>query len=142
MFGLLVVEGFLLLSECFDWFDFNRQTWTVEIVLAAVGATLLVMFVWLVVALLFRRRFQFSLRSLMLLVVAVAVAFSWVAVERQQERKQKAAADEIEKGGGRVESEPTWLGKVLRDDSLVSVTGVFLVGTAEPPTPRWCIWKA
>ena len=50
---LLVVEGLLLLSEWFDWFAFNRQTWTVLIALAAVGATLLLMFVWFVVALLF-----------------------------------------------------------------------------------------
>ena len=104
--ALLAVEGVLLLSEWFGWFAFNRQTWTVLIALAAVGATLLVMFVWLVVALLFRCRFQFTLRSLLVLTVAVAIPFSWLAVEMKWEREQKAAAMAIVmKTGGNVTSE-------------------------------------
>ncbi len=99
--GLLAVEGFLLLSEWFDWFAFNGQTWTVLIALAAVGATLLLMLLWFAVALFLRWRFQYSLRSLLLLVVAVAIPCSWVAVEMQNERKQKAAAEAIKKAGGR-----------------------------------------
>ncbi len=90
--GLLAVEGFLLLSEWFGWFAFNRQSWTVLIALAVVGATLLLMLLWFAAALLFRWRFQYGLRSLMLLVVAVAIPCSWVAVEMQ-----KRAAGE---GGG------------------------------------------
>ena len=46
----------------------------------------------------------------------------------QNQRKQKAAAEAIEKAGGTVQSEPTWLGKLLRDDSLVRVTCVTLYG--------------
>jgi hypothetical protein len=73
--ALLAVEALLVLSECFGWFAFNGQTWTVLIALAAVGAILLLMFLWLIAALLFRWRFQYGLRSLLLLTVAVAVAF-------------------------------------------------------------------
>jgi hypothetical protein len=127
--GLLAVEGFLLLSEWFDWFAVNGQTWTVLIALAAVGVTLSLMLLWFIVALVFRRRFQYRLRSLMLLAVAVAVACSWLAVEMKQERRQKAAADAIGRLGGKVKSELTWLGNLLRDDSLVSVTNVVLSGT-------------
>jgi hypothetical protein len=122
--ALLVVEGFLLLSEWFDWFAFNHQTWTVLIALAAVGLTLLSMLLWFVMALLFRWRFQYGIRSLMLLVVAVAVAFSWVAVEMRNERRQGEAASAIRKARGGVESQWTWLGRVLRDRSLVRVKKV------------------
>jgi hypothetical protein len=72
------------------------------------------------------RWYQFRLRSLFLLTLLVAIGMSWLAVTIQNQRKQKAAAEEIEKAGGWVKSEPTWLGKLLRDDSLVSVTVVGL----------------
>ena len=88
--GLLAAEGFLLLSERFRWFAFNQHKgWTVLIDVAAVGLTLLVMLLWLAAALLFRCRFQYSLRSLMLLVLAVAVACSWFATEMQRARKRR-----------------------------------------------------
>jgi hypothetical protein len=72
------------------------------------------------------RWFQFSLRSLFILTFLVAIACSWLAVTMQNQRKQKAAAEAIEKAGGEVVSEPTWLGKLLRDDSLVRVIYVDL----------------
>jgi hypothetical protein len=74
------------------------------------------------------RWFQFRLRSLFILTTLVAIACSWLAVEMQNERRQWAAAKAIEKIGGKVQSEPTWLGKLLRDDSLVWVTYVDLAG--------------
>ena len=75
------------------------------------------------------RWFQWSLRSLFMLTLLVAIGMSWLTVTMQNQRKQKAAAEAIEKAGGRVKSEPTWLGKLLRDDSLVRVTYVSLSGT-------------
>ena len=86
------------------------------------------------------RWYQYSLRSLFLLTLLVAIGMSWLAVTMRNQRKQKAAAEAIEKAGGTVKSEPTWLGKLLRDDSLVSVTAVVLSGS-QPPTPGWCISK-
>ncbi len=72
------------------------------------------------------RWFQYSLRSLLLFVTACAIACSWLAVTIQGQRRQGAAAVAIEKAGGQVQSEQTWLGKLLRDDSLMRVTHVYL----------------
>jgi hypothetical protein len=58
------------------------------------------------------------------MVASVAIPCSSLAVTMQNQRKEKAAAEAIEKAGGTVASEPTWLGKFLRDDSLVRVTAV------------------
>lgn len=72
------------------------------------------------------RWYQFRLRSLFILTLLVAIGMSYVAVTIQNQRKQKAAAEEIVRAGGTVTSEQTWLGKLLRDDSLVKVIGVGL----------------
>ena len=76
------------------------------------------------------RWYQFRLRSLFILTTLVAVACSWLAVTMRDQRQQKAAAEAIEKAGGTVKCEPTWLGKLLRDDSLVRVIDVSLSGQA------------
>ena len=86
IFGLLVVEGLLWLSERFQWFWFNEQKgWTVLIAVAVVGVAC-----WSCClvrrGLVFRWRFQFSIRSLLVLVVAVAVPCSWLAVEMKRAR--------------------------------------------------------
>jgi hypothetical protein len=70
-------------------------------------------------------------RSVVLFMAACAIACgSWLAVTIQVQRKQMVAAEGIKKAGGWVRFEPTWLGKVLRDDSLVNVTVVGLSGKA------------
>jgi hypothetical protein len=46
----------------------------------------------------------------------------------RDERRQKTAAEAIEHAGGRAFSRPTWLGRLLRDPSLVSVYTVDLSG--------------
>ena len=51
------------------------------------------MFAWFGVALVFRRRFQFSVRSLMVLVVVVALPCSWLAVEMKKAREQMEAVN-------------------------------------------------
>ena len=78
------------------------------------------------------RWYQWRLRSLFVLSLVVAIGMSYVAVTIQNQRKQKAAAEEIRKVGGVVISEPTWLGKLLGDDSLVKVTAVCFSGTRSP----------
>ena len=63
--GLLLVEGLLWMSEQYRWFGFNsHKGWTVLIGVAVVGAAFLVILRWLIGALLFRWRFQFSIRAL------------------------------------------------------------------------------
>ncbi|MFZ1933984.1 MAG: hypothetical protein WCB27_15240 [Thermoguttaceae bacterium] len=122
---LLAVEGFLLLSERFGWFAFDEyEGLSAMIAIASVVAVMVLTFLWWVLALCFHWRFQFSLRSLLVFTVAVAIPFSWLAVEMKRAREQREAVAAIEKAGGTVFSEPTWLGKFLRDDSLVRVTGV------------------
>ena len=76
------------------------------------------------------RWYQWRLRTLFLLTLLVAIGMSWLTVTMRDQWKQKAAAEAIEKAQEHVQiqSEPTWLGKLLRDDSLVRVTGVNLDG--------------
>ena len=101
VFGLLVVEGLLWLSEWYQWFWFNeKKGWTVLIAVAVVGVAMLVMLLWFLVALVFRWRFQFSVRSLLVLTVAVAVPFSWLAVEMKAAREQRELFGTFEMAGG------------------------------------------
>ena len=111
---LLAVEGGLMLSK--PWFP---KGWAVLIAVAAVGVFLLVMLLWFAVALLFRRRFQFSLRSLLVLTVAVAVPFSWLAVEIKWAREKREAVEAWSKLGG-----------VISYD--YEMAGISLVGGATP----------
>jgi hypothetical protein len=100
LIALLAVEATLLLSERLQWFPFNgHKGWTVLIAIACVGATIAIMLLWFLLALVFRWRFQFSLRSLLILMAAVAVPFSWLAVEMQRARRQNDAVAALQKGG-------------------------------------------
>ena len=141
--ALLPVEGLLWLSERFQWFGFNEHKgWTVLVAIASIGVAMLVMLLWLVAALLFRVRFQFSIRSLLVLTVAVAIPCSWLAVEMKEAREQRAAVEEIRKLGGGVYAlydyeftstqqppGPVWLRRLLGDDCFVSVVKVMLADT-------------
>jgi Leucine-rich repeat (LRR) protein len=128
--ALFAVEAFLLLSESFCWFNFNQQEGCAALIaVAAAGATVALFLLWFVTSLLFGWRFQYSLRSLLLLVVAVAAPCSWLTTEMQRERSQLDVAKMIQMAGGRVAYEPTWLGRFLRDESLVEVHRVELSGT-------------
>ena len=101
MLCLLALEGFLLLAGRFGWFTFDRHKgYAMLVTIAAVGAALALMLLWFLVALVFRRRFQFSLRSLMLLVVVVAIPCSWFATAMKAAREQRTAVEAIEKLGG------------------------------------------
>ena len=101
--GLLAVEGFLILSERFEWFAFNRHKgWTMLIAAASVGLAMVLMFFRFLAAWLFRRRFQFSILSLLLLTVVAAIPCSWLAVARKQARKQREAVEKIRRLGGGV----------------------------------------
>jgi len=146
--GLLAVEAFLLLSQWRCWLPMNQHKgWTVLADVAAVGLTLLLLLVWLVASLLFRWRFQYSLRSLLLLVVAVAVPCSWLATEVQRARKQREAVATVVAMGGAVKYDmdptksdwiatptpncPTWLQKLLGDDFFAKAIDVTIHTDAE-----------
>ncbi len=132
--GLLAVEGLLLLSEWFGWFAFNRHKgYSVLVTIATVAAAMLLMFVWFLAALVFRLRFQFSIRSLLVLAVVVAIPCSWLATEMKKAREQREAVEGIWKAGGMVSYDyqldpdggvtpfakpraPAWLRRIVGDD--------------------------
>ena len=162
---ILAVEGVLWLSERFCWMS---KGWPVVIAIGAVGVFVVLMFLWFLAALVFRWRFQFSIRSLLVLTLVVAVACSWLAVEREQARKQRVAVEAIEVIGGTVAYDyeldpngrpipnatppgPTWLHELLGDNLFVDVAQVNAgtegffneqdaeVRCARSPTPCWNI---
>ena len=93
--GLLAVQTLLFLSERFQWFAFNeKKGGTVLIAVGVVGVAVVVMLLWFVVSLCFRRRpFQFSVRSLLLFVVALSVPLGWFAWEMREAGRQKEAVE-------------------------------------------------
>ncbi len=68
IFGLLVVEALLWLSDRLQWPTWHKG-YAVLIAAAAVGVAFLLMLLWFIVAVGIRLRFQFSVRSLLVLTV-------------------------------------------------------------------------
>ncbi len=96
---LLAVDGLWLVFEPFKWLP---KGWTVLMAIATVGAGLAILSLWFMASLLFRRLFQFRLRSLLLLVVVIAMPFSWLAVERRRAKQQEEDVEAIRVQGGEV----------------------------------------
>ena len=86
--ALLAVEVLLWLSERFGWLGWHKG-YAVLTGVAVVGVAMVLVLVWFGVAVVFWRRFQFSLRSLLVLVVVVALPCSWLGVEMRTARRQK-----------------------------------------------------
>ena len=130
--GLLAVEAVLFFSERFRWFPFNaHKGWTVLIAVAAVGVFSVFLFLRFVVALVFRGRFQFSIRSLLVLTLVVALPCSWLSWQMTKAREQKEAVEAIRKLWG-----------VGHDGEMVdyaydSDASENPVPTVEPPEPLW-----
>jgi hypothetical protein len=120
--GLLAVEGTLLAIHWLGWF---HKGYGVLVALAAVGMFLILMLVWWLAALIFRLRFQFSIRSLLVLTLAVALPCSWLATEMKRAREQREQAEWIVKEGGRVSYD------YERDSSGNDIPN------AQPPGPAW-----
>ena len=103
LMALLPIVGLLWLSERFRWFAFNEhKNWTVLIALAVVCVAVVTLLLWFGVSLVLRRRFQFSIRSLLVLTVVVAIPCSWLAMEMNKARKQREVVEGVEKLGGAV----------------------------------------
>ena len=101
--ALLALEAILAIYECFRFRTcaFNEQKgWTVLIALAVVAATFALLGLWLIFALVFRLRFQYSLRTLLLFVLCVTFPCCWFATERHQAREQERIVDNIVRQGG------------------------------------------
>ena len=94
MLLLLAVEVLLWLSDRFGWLGWHKG-YAVLTGVAVVGVAMLLMLVWFAVALVFRRRFQFSIRSLLVLVVVVALPCSWLAAEMKKAKEQEKLVEAI-----------------------------------------------
>ncbi len=128
VYGSLAVTGLLFLSEQWRWFPFNEHKgWTVLVAVAGVGVVLLAMLLWWLVAVVFRRRFQFGIRTLLVLTVAVALPCSWLAVEMKKATEQKAVVVAIAKHVRAVGS---------AYDHEFDASGNYLPN-ARPPAPVW-----
>ena len=99
--ALLAVEMLLWSSDRFGWPAWQKGYAVLAAVAVVVGA-MLVMLVWFVMALAFRWRFQFSIRSLMVLTVAVAVPCGWFGLEIREARKRREVIEKIATSGGSV----------------------------------------
>jgi hypothetical protein len=91
-------------SKGMGGFDCCAGSWHVSIIMA----------VRFVIAIGFRWRFQFSIRSLMFLTLAVAIPASWLAVEMKWVREQREAVAAIEKLGGGVKYDYVFSGPCER----------------------------
>jgi hypothetical protein len=125
--GLLAAQIFLLLSERFQWFPFNtHKGWTVLIAVGVVGLAVVVVLLWGLICLLFRRRFQFSFRSLLVFLVGVSIPLGWLAMQMQKARRQGEAVEAIKGAGG-----------FVFYDYDFDENGNWIRGAADPATPPW-----
>jgi hypothetical protein len=130
--ALLIAEGLLWLSERFGWLPWHKG-YAVLTAVAAVGVVLVGMLLRFAVALLFRRRFQFTIRSLLVLVVVVAMPCSWLGVEMKKAKTQEKYAESIMEVGAGIglanTSVPVWLRRVFGEYFFVRVDSVqFAIG--------------
>ena len=94
--GMLASVGLLWLSERFGWFTLGQHKgWAVLIAVAAFAAAMVLLILWFVAALLFRRRFQFGIRSLLLLALIVALLGGWMRVEIRAAKEQHDAYETL-----------------------------------------------
>jgi hypothetical protein len=92
--ALLAVQGPLWLSDRLGWPAWHKG-YAVLTAVASVGAAFLAMLLWLAASLIFRWRFQFSIRSLLVLVVVVAIPCSWLAAGHRRGTSTLHAADQF-----------------------------------------------
>ncbi len=102
VYGAAAATGVLFASERWRWFPVHYQKgWPVLLAVAVVGAVLVLIPAWLLAALLFWRRVQFGLRTLLVFVTLCAVVCSWFSVRLREARRQAIAVKAVgEKLGG------------------------------------------
>ena len=129
--GTLVVECMLWLSDRLGWPAWHKGYAVLAAVATVIAATLVALD-WFAIALIFRGRFQFSIRSLLVSVVVIAIPCSWLSVEMTKAREQRATVAAIEELGGEIwekPSGPEWLRDLLGDDFFKNVDAVIFHGS-------------
>ena len=97
-------------------------------------AAMLLMVLWFLSAIVFRWRFQFSIRSLLALALVVAIPCSWFAVERQRAAEQRDAVAAIRALGGH----GRYRVRVLYDYEAKALSSrSWRTGGLQPPGPAW-----
>ncbi len=153
MIGLLVLECLLWLSAGVRWPAWHKG-YAVLTAVGTVGGATLLMGMWFAVAMLLRRRFQFSIRSLLVLTVATAVPFSWLAVEMKKAREQAEIVEETTRLGmwaayddpadtSLSNTEPqalAWLRNRLGKDFFLDVVGLSVPMYGWDPDHEPCPW--
>ena len=147
---VLGLVGFLVVSDWFEWFAFNRHKgWAVLIAVATVRLAMILLVSWFLGSLLLRLRFQFHLRTLFLITIIVALTLGRLAAVSKNVNSQRKAVDEIRSVGGLVYYDfcpnqldcrlpdarlpaPRWLLRSLGDDwfgDVISVSFYFASAT-------------
>jgi Leucine-rich repeat (LRR) protein len=148
--GLLAFDIFLLVSEQIQWFAFNKVPGSAALmVTAGVGAVMMILLLWFVLALIFRWRFQFSIRSLLVMTVVVAIPCSWMTTIMKQAREMRKTHEhwakictmefdtvkELDALGCRITVKPPpsyWLRVVFGNDLYMNATSVSYHPWANP----------
>jgi len=135
--SLLVAEVLLFLSNWLRWPAWHKGYAVLTCVACATAVTVMLL-AWFVVALVFRRRFQFGIRSLLALPLIVALPCSWLMVETQKAAKQASAKESFRRFAGGAEYDykiagsatsspaPARLRRLFREDLFASVELVCL----------------
>jgi len=103
VWGAVAATGVLFACDCIPWwrlFFIEMKGWPVLLAVAVVGAVLVLLPVWMLAALVFRRRVQFGLRTVFVFVTLCAVVCSWLAVRIKQAQRQAEVVARIDKIAG------------------------------------------
>lgn len=89
---LVIGEVLMVLSDRFDWLFINeRKGWTSLLCLAFVSAAVAMLALRAAIKLLFRKRMQFSLSTILTFVAVLAIPCSWLAAELRAAKRQREA---------------------------------------------------
>ncbi len=130
LLALPPIWGGLFLCEHFHCLP---KGYSVLLAAATLAVILALLLLWFAVALLFRWRFQYSLRSLLLVMLLASIGMSWFAVKMQRASRQREAVEAIKELGGSVNYDwdysdppvPACVRNVFGEDFLATAVDVF-----------------
>jgi hypothetical protein len=146
---LLAIELALWALDRFQWYPFKgHKGWAVLVALGIAGVLLAAALLWCMTAWLFRRRFQFTIRSLLAFTVVIALLAGWLSAEVRCAGRQKRAVEamiwfldvvlyDFQVGDRRrTANAPAFLRNVFGDDFFADV--VYARRSLQPPNRAQC----